>query len=84
MTDTMVKCESCGMPIEVGPYCGHCLDEHGALQTFDERLARMSQWARRHEPGLSDADAEARTLAYMATMPAWRDHPELRRRLAQS
>ncbi len=81
MTGTTMKCESCGMPIEVGPYCEHCLDEHGRLQAFEERLARMSQWARRHEPELSDAEAEARTLAYMAGMPAWRNHPEVKRRL---
>jgi hypothetical protein len=46
---TTPTCESCGMPIETGRYCGHCTDESGQLQSFD----------------------------YMATMPAWRDHPRV-------
>jgi hypothetical protein len=37
----------------------------------------MIQWLRRHEPGISDADALDRTLDYMATMPAWKSHPRV-------
>jgi hypothetical protein len=71
-------CESCGMPIEAGPYCEYCLDEHGNLQAFDERFERMVQWQARREPNASRADLEKKTLAYMATMPAWRDHPRVK------
>ena len=78
---TKTPCQSCGMPIESGPYCRRCVDDHGDLQAFEERLARMIQWTRREEPALDEATAERRTLEYMATMPAWHDHPELRRRL---
>ena len=35
-------CESCGMPIETGRYCGYCTDESGQLQSFDQRFERMS------------------------------------------
>lgn len=74
-------CESCGMPVAAGPYCEHCVDEDGALQGFEERLVRMSRWLRGHDPALTRAKAEVRALGHMAAMPAWRDHPELRRRL---
>jgi len=73
-------CQSCGMTIESGPYCPYCVDEKGQLQAFEERLARMKQFVQRRDPSLSDADAERQTLAYMATMPAWRDHPRVKGR----
>jgi hypothetical protein len=63
-------CESCGMTIETGRYCSYCTDSTGALQSFDERFERMVAWQAR-------ADLEASTLAYMSTMPAWRDHPRV-------
>jgi hypothetical protein len=66
------------MPIESGPYCTHCVDASGKLQAFDERLERMIQWQARKEPSASRAELEAKTLRYMATMPAWKDHPRVR------
>ncbi|MGC4119451.1 MAG: zinc ribbon domain-containing protein [Myxococcales bacterium] len=72
-----VKCESCGMPIETGPYCQHCTDDHGKLQAFEERFERMVQFQARRSPNLSRAEVEAQTRAYMATMPAWKSHPKL-------
>ena len=80
---TTPACESCGMPIEAGPYCQYCVDEQGQLQAFEERLARISQWMRRSTDGLSQSQAEARAIEYMATMPAWRDHPSLRARRSE-
>ena len=71
-------CESCGMPIEAGPYCEYCVDEHGNLQAFDERFERMVQWQARREPSAARAELEKKTLAYMATMPAWKDHPRVK------
>ncbi|MDO7880726.1 hypothetical protein [Antiquaquibacter soli] len=70
-------CESCGMPIESGRYCARCTDESGALQDFDTRFARMTSWQERSTPGASREEIERATLAYMATMPAWRDHPRV-------
>lgn len=71
-------CESCGMPIESGPYCQHCVDESGELQGFGERLERMIGWQQRQKPELSREEAEAATLQYMARMPAWKDHPRVK------
>lgn len=71
-------CESCGMPIEAGPYCEYCLDDKGQLQAFTERFERMVQWQMRKNPGTERAQAERETYAYMAKMPAWRDHPEVK------
>ncbi len=73
-----VNCESCGMPIEMGPYCQHCVDDKGQLQKFEQRFERMVQWERRRDPTLSQEAAEKKTLAYMRTMPAWKDHPRVR------
>ena len=74
---TTPTCESCGMPIETGRYCSHCVDETGALQSFDDRFERMIAWEARKRPDAARAELEAATLAYMATMPAWRDHPRV-------
>lgn len=71
-------CESCGLPIDNGPYCTHCVDASGRLQDFDARFERMVQWALREEPTLAREQAEANTLAYMARMPAWAQHPRVR------
>jgi hypothetical protein len=71
-------CESCGMPIEAGPYCTYCVDSTGQLQPFEERFERMVQWQGKREPGASRADLEKKTLAYMAAMPAWREHPRVK------
>lgn len=70
-------CESCGMPIENGRYCQYCVDETGTLQAFDIRFERMVDWQLR-ERGGDRATAERDTLAYMATLPAWRDHPRVK------
>jgi hypothetical protein len=72
-----VSCESCGMPIESGPYCVHCLDAEGRLQPFEERFERMVAWQARRQPEASREQVEAATLDYLATMPAWRAHPRV-------
>ncbi|MBN2718556.1 MAG: hypothetical protein JXX14_22115 [Deltaproteobacteria bacterium] len=74
-------CHSCGMPVESGPYCQHCTDDTGALQSFEERVSRMGQFMKRQSPGLSDVDARAKSIEYMASMPAWQDHPEIQKRM---
>jgi len=72
------QCQSCAMPIETGLYCQHCVDEKGNLQPFEDRFERMVQWVSGQQPGLSLEDAQKQTLAYMAQMPAWRDHPRVK------
>jgi hypothetical protein len=66
------------MPIESGRYCQYCVDERGQLQPFEERFERMVAWQARRSPGKNRETLEAETLAYMAKMPAWKDHPKLR------
>ncbi len=69
------------MPIESGRYCEHCTDASGNLQSFDERFAAMTSWQERRDPSPARERIEADTIAWMSTMPAWRDHPELVARL---
>ncbi len=78
MVETTRRCESCSMPIETGRYCEHCTDENGDLQDFETRFAAMVSWQRTSDPDLPIEQVEAQTRAFMATMPAWRDHPQLR------
>ena len=75
------NCQSCGMPVEAGPYCQYCADSSGKLHGFEETVVRMGQFMKRQTPGMTDETAEAAALSYMAGMPAWRDRPELAARL---
>jgi hypothetical protein len=84
MTDTKGSCESCGMAIATGPYCEYCVDATGKLQDFETRLERMVAWTLRSDPGLACGEAEKQTIAYMAGMPAWRDHPSVITKLGRS
>jgi hypothetical protein len=66
------------MPIETGQYCQYCVNEQGELQPFEERFERMVSWQARRSPEKNRQVLEAETLAYMAKMPAWKDHPKVR------
>ncbi|MGN6796150.1 MAG: hypothetical protein ACTHJW_27505 [Streptosporangiaceae bacterium] len=68
------------MPIESGRYCDYCTDDSGALLSFEDRFSRMAAWQARREPEASRQDIERQVLDYMATMPAWRDHPMVKAR----
>ena len=70
-------CQSCSMTIESGPYCEHCADSVGELLSFDEIVERFDQWTAKRNPDESADEIRAKTLAFMATMPAWRDHPQI-------
>jgi hypothetical protein len=70
-------CESCSMPIEAGPYCQYCVTPSGELQPFDERFEKMVGWQMRQKPALTREQAERDTLAFMAKMPAWKNHPRV-------
>ena len=37
----------------------------------------MTAWQARRNPGASRQEIEQQTLDYMATMPAWKDHPRV-------
>ena len=66
------------MPIEDGTYCEYCTDQGGQLQPFEERFERMVQWTMKQGASGTREQAESDTLAYMATMPAWRNDPALK------
>ena len=66
------------MPIETGRYCQYCVNEQGELQPFEERFERMLSWQARRSPEKNRETLEAETLAFMAKMPAWKDHPKVR------
>lgn len=80
----MTTCQSCSMPIESGRYCQHCVDARGNLQSFEERFDRMCAWQSRRDPDASAEQVRAATLAFLSTMPAWRDHPTVRAAAAGS
>lgn len=71
------RCESCGMPIETGRYCAHCVDENGRLQSFEERRDRLTAYIIARSPGMDRAAAASQAITHMRTMPAWRDRPEV-------
>ncbi len=73
-----MKCESCGMSIEAGPYCPHCIDESGTLKSFEDTLARFKQWVQSQDPSTSPEAALSQALDYMRTLPAWKNHPQVR------
>jgi hypothetical protein len=77
MSNHKHPCESCSMPIESGSYCQYCVTPSGELQPFEERFEKMVSWQMRQKPGLSRAQAEEDTLAFMARMPAWKSHPRV-------
>ncbi len=71
------SCESCSMPIESGRYCQYCVTASGELQGFEERFEKMVAFQMRRKPELTRETAERDTLAFMAKMPAWKDHPRV-------
>ena len=47
------------------------------LFSLEEAVRRMTAFMQSTDSSLTREQAEQRTLAYMANMPAWKDHPEL-------
>ena len=78
------NCESCGMPSKpaatapIAPTSRRSAVFRRALRA-NGRMAGPQA-----EPEASRADLEASTLAYMSTMPAWRDHPRVTGALAEA
>lgn len=76
------RCQSCSMTIESGDFCNYCTDETGALLGFDETFERFVQFAMRRDSSLDRTTAQSNTLAFMAKMPAWQEHPRVAGRTA--
>ena len=72
-------CQSCGAPSTSTPYCLGCVDEKtGKLQPFEQRFERLLAMLSRHQRKAPREQLVRSTLAYMAAMPAWQDHPRIK------
>jgi hypothetical protein len=79
----MKTCISCGMPMtqpadyaqgdESKDYCVHCARPDGSMQSYDEKLAGMTQFIVKTQ-GLDEKVAHNSAQAMMAKLPAWKDH----------
>ncbi len=73
----MKHCESCHAAIEEGHLCARCQDESGQLQDFSDIFDRMVKEAMQEDAQLSRAEAEKAAMGHMASMPAWKGHPDV-------
>jgi hypothetical protein len=74
-------CVSCGMPLRAPQdhalgdpareYCSHCANPDGALKTFDQVHAGMTQFLQRTQ-GIDPAVAGDMARQMMANLPAWK------------
>ena len=77
----MKKCIACGMPMmkredhamgDVSKgYCRHCSRPDGSMQSYDEKLASMTQFLARTKEMTQDG-ARDTAIKLMASLPAWR------------
>jgi hypothetical protein len=81
MMSTDVKtCISCGIPMRTTeehslgdlakPFCKHCGAKDGTLKSYDEVLARMTDFLQRTQ-GLDGSVAREAAKGMMEKMPAW-------------
>lgn len=83
MTAIAESCISCGMPMPSpeqhapgnpdSTYCKFCSTPDGELQTYDERLERLTQFTMR-EQNIDREVAATKARERMAAMPAWSNH----------
>ena len=71
-----LSCQSCTMTIESGDYCQYCAKD-GQLIPYEEIVERFTQFTLKRQPTLPREEALRQTHAFMATMPAWKDHPRV-------
>jgi DNA-binding MarR family transcriptional regulator len=60
-------------PLTIGEAAAHL---RRAQSVVSEIVSHLERQARRH-PGTPREEIERQTLDYMATMPAWQDHPRV-------
>lgn len=78
-------CIACGMPMEAAEdfplgntskeYCCYCARPDGNMQSYEERLAKYSEWFVKTQ-GLDKAAAIKQAKTVMADLPAWKNHRE--------
>lgn len=79
----MKLCIACGMPMskpsdyplgdESKTFCVHCARPDGSMQTYEEKLAGMSDFIVKTQ-GLDAKIARSTAQATMAKLPAWKEH----------
>ena len=77
----MKICIACGMPMnspadfamndESKDYCLHCARPDGSMQSYDEKLAGMTDFIIKTQ-GLDATVARSSAQYMMATLPAWK------------
>ncbi len=75
-------CIACGMPMEqpsdfagqdpAKDYCVYCARPDGTMQSYEEKLAGMTEFIVRTQ-GLDERAARAAAQGMMAKLPAWQD-----------
>ena len=74
-------CIACGMPLESAEdyplgdetkkYCKYCAHSDGTMQSYDEKLAAMTQFIQDVQ-GVDETAAREYARKLMADLPAWR------------
>ncbi|GBE17604.1 MAG TPA: hypothetical protein ENH13_06660 [Euryarchaeota archaeon] len=80
MTEKIVNCRSCGIPMETAsqhacgevenPYCNYCTSPNGILKAREqirEQIVRFHM----ESLGMTRGDAEKKTDEHMKTLPEW-------------
>ena len=78
------RCVACGMPMtkpedhaagdETKGYCLHCARPDGSMQSYDEKLASMSEFLVNTQ-GVDQTQARDSARRMMDDLPAWQDTP---------
>ncbi|MCP5101130.1 MAG: AraC family transcriptional regulator [Chloroflexi bacterium] len=78
----MKQCIACGMPMpnkedyamgdETKAYCRHCMKPDGTMQSYDEKVASLTQFVIKTQ-GFAEEAARQSVKAMLAKLPAWKD-----------
>ncbi len=75
-------CIACGMPMqkpedfamsdESKTYCRHCMREDGTMQSYEEKVASMTQFVVKTQ-GFAPEAARVSVIEMLAKLPAWKE-----------
>ncbi|MBP1743305.1 MAG: hypothetical protein H6Q58_283 [Firmicutes bacterium] len=78
----MKQCIACGMPMETSEdfamgdpgkeYCRYCCHPDGTMQSYDEKLASLTDFIFKTQ-GLDEKAATSAAKSMMAELPAWKN-----------
>ncbi len=79
------KCIACGMPMETAEdhagadaardYCRHCAQPDGSMQSYEDKLKSLTQFAVRTQ-GMDETAARGAVKTMMSQLPAWKNRTE--------